>query len=68
MGYKENYIINPFLFFEATKSKIFDYAEKDDVIEIFLSPYNGSLNKSLWQIDCKNKVKRSYQKIKCKRF
>ncbi|MAV57211.1 MAG: hypothetical protein CMI79_06810 [Candidatus Pelagibacter sp.] len=52
--------INPFLFFEATKSKIFDYAEKDDVIEIFLSPYNGSLNKSLWQIDCKNKVKRSY--------
>ncbi len=52
--------INPFLFFEATKSKIFDYAEKNDIIEIFLCPYNGSLNRSLWQIDCKDKVKRSY--------
>lgn len=52
--------VNSFLFFEATKSKLFNFAESKDTIEIFLCPYNGSLSKSLWQIDCKNKVKRSY--------
>ena len=52
--------LNSFLFFEAVKSKLFQYSEKDQIPYIIIVPYNGSINRSLWTLDFKKNIKRSY--------
>ena len=51
---------NSFLFLEAVKSKLFHYSEKSQIPYIFIVPYNGSINRSLWTLDFKKNIKRSY--------
>jgi len=50
---------NSFLFFEAVKSKVFFY-NKNQVPKFFLTPYMGSIKRSLWTFDHKNLISRCF--------
>ena len=58
---------NSFLFFEAVKSKIFFY-EKNFIPNFFVTPYMGSLKRSLWTFDHKDKKFYFFLFNKCRRL
>ncbi len=51
---------NSFLFFEASKSRLFYLSSDIEIPQIFITPYFGGLTRSLWTIDFEKQIKRSY--------